>query len=140
MLRALGLRSVAFRVVIVVSSILIPKTRSCVSAVFANLVELSWNILHFLLYFSGQANLFLGPNPALFLLWSSCAPILVVGEFSLPCCSQDEVYIFTELLAPVIITKDSFDIADSTTCSILSGYNLVQFHQLAKLALSLRVA
>ena len=32
------------------------------------------------------------------------------GNFSLPCSSQDEVYIFTELLAPVIITEDSFDI------------------------------
>ena len=60
---ALGLRSVAFRVVIVVSFILIPETRSCVSVVFANLVELSWNILRFLLCFTGQANFFLGPNP-----------------------------------------------------------------------------
>lgn len=127
-LRVLGLRSVAFRVVIVVSSILIPKTRSCVSAVFANLVELSWNILRFLLYFNWSKPLNIRHY---FFFGVLVLQFSLSGNFSLLCSSQDDVYIFTELLAPVIITKDSFDIADSSTYSIPGRYNLVQFHQLA---------
>lgn len=114
------MRSVAFRVVGVVSSILIPETRSCVSAVFSSYPRtffVSWskplNIRHY--FFFGVLVLQFSPS----------------GNFSLPCCSQDDVYIFAELLAPVIITMDSFDIADSSTYSIPGRYNLVQFHQSA---------
>ena len=78
------MRSVVFRVVSVVSSILIPETRSRVSAVFSSyrgtFFVLSCTSMDKLICFLVQTL----KHSSLFLLWSSCTPILAVGVFFSP--------------------------------------------------------